>query len=131
MRKLETKQDIYDNAVNIILASQADLCDTADPIYASAFNTLGSLTKEERLRLLEAALEQYTVSQRAGRPLGLSERNMLRDLKLAIAEATQMLDKYPFHVILLARLRDIGRARHLDLTYTYVDQVDLAERSKV
>ncbi|WP_022982015.1 hypothetical protein [Ideonella sp. B508-1] len=131
MRKLETKQDIYDNAVNIILASQADLCATPDPLYVRCFNTLGSLTAKERLQLLDAALGVDTVSQRVGRPLTLSERNMLRALRDAIAEANSMLDEYPFHAILLARLRDIGRARSLDLDYTYLDQVNWEERAKV
>lgn len=50
---------------------------------------------------------------------------------MQLPKLTAMLDESPFRAILLARLRDIGRARFLDLDYTYLDQVNWEERAKV
>ena len=112
-------QYLFNNAVNAFIDAVEHLAPTPGSGWPATNRQRHMADRERCLHEMRKALDPNLVSAQFSRPLVLVERSVLRALREAIDEGMQTLDDDLLFSVVLARARDIGRTRSLDVSCTY------------
>jgi hypothetical protein len=110
-----TKQDVLDNAVFAFADAAEDLAPGRAWQARSWIVEPPLADQPGRIQAMKESMDEEFVAKQCGRPLGRVERNILRDMRHAIEDGLALLETYNLSQVVLARVRDIGRTRNLDI----------------